>query len=289
MLDEKTRKKLEASQRSEITEHFIYRKLAEKTKEAHNKRILEGIAQDELRHYGVWKKYTGEAIKPDRIKIFKYFWISRIFGLTFGLRLMERGEERAQAFYAQLPDIVKDAERIEKDENEHENALLAMIDEEKLKYMSSIVLGLNDALVELTGALAGFTFVFQKTGTVALAGIVTGIAASLSMGASEYLSTKAEEGSKKPGKASVYTTVAYFLAVLFLIAPYLFIQNIYLSLGVTVLNAIILIVVFTFYISVARNMSFRKRFLEMASITLGIAALTFAIGFVVRMLFGIEI
>ncbi len=289
MLDTRTRTKLVASQRNEITEHSIYTKLAEKAKDAGNRRILERIAKDELRHYGIWKKYTGEDVAPDAAKLWRYFLISRIFGLTFGLRLMEGGEEKAQAFYSKLPAVVRDAKRIEREENEHEKRLLGMIDEEKLNYMSSIVLGLNDALVELTGALAGFTFVLQKTGTIALAGIVTGIAAALSMGASEYLSTKAEEGKKRPGKASIYTTAAYFLAVLFLIAPYMFIQNVYLSLGVTVLNAIILILVFTFYISVAKNTSFRRRFAEMASITLGIAALSFAIGLAVRILFGIEV
>ena len=33
-----------------------------------------------------------------------------------------------------------------------------MINDERLQYISSMVLGINDALVELTGAPAGFTF-----------------------------------------------------------------------------------------------------------------------------------
>ena len=39
----------------------------------------------------------------------------------------------------------------------NESALLQLLDEEKLRYTGSIVLGLNDVLVELTGALAGLT------------------------------------------------------------------------------------------------------------------------------------
>ena len=40
-------------------------------------------------------------------------------------------------------------------EEEHERELIALIDEERLRDMGSVVLGLNDALVEFTGMLAG--------------------------------------------------------------------------------------------------------------------------------------
>jgi VIT1/CCC1 family predicted Fe2+/Mn2+ transporter len=57
----------------------------------------------------------------------------------------------------------------------------------------------------------------------------------------------------------------------------------------TILNAIIVIFVFTFYISVAKDISFRKRFFEMVLISLGIAALTFAIGFLIRAFLNVEL
>lgn len=119
------------------------------------------------------------------------------------------------------------AKSIVKDEDEHEKQLIDLIDEERLRYVGSMVLGLNDALVELTGALAGLTFALRNTHVVAMAGLITGVAASLSMAASEYLSTKSEEGAKNPLKASVYTGSAYVLTVLFLIFPYLFFTNLY--------------------------------------------------------------
>lgn len=62
----------------------------------------------------------------------------------------------------------------------------------RLSYMSSVVLGLNDALVEFTGALAGFTLALNEPRLVALTGSITGVAAALSMAASEYLSTKSD-------------------------------------------------------------------------------------------------
>ena len=52
----------------------------------------------------------------------------------------------------------------------------------RLEYMGSVVLGLNDALVEFTGALAGFTLALSDSRLTALTGSITGIAAALSIG-----------------------------------------------------------------------------------------------------------
>jgi len=276
-------------QRNEITEYIIYKKLSEATKNPGNKDILKRISEDELRHYNIWKEYTNEDVKPDNFKIWKYFLISKILGLTFGLKLMEKGEEQAQLNYDDISKFVPRAKEISEEENEHERQLIDLIDEERLKYVSSMLLGLNDALVELTGALAGFTLALQNTRLIATVGLVTGIAASLSMAASEYLSTKSEEGSKNPIKASVYTGLAYICTVFLLIFPFLLFQNLYFCLSFTVFNAILVIFMFTFYISVAKDISFRRRFAEMAAISLGVAALTFIIGFFIRMFLGIEI
>ena len=51
-----------------------------------------------------------------------------------------------------------------------------MIDEEKLKYIGAVVLGMNDALVELTGTLAGLTLALQNEKLVGVAGLITGVA-----------------------------------------------------------------------------------------------------------------
>jgi hypothetical protein len=192
-IDKETRQKLLGFQKNEITEHHIYLNLARAIKSSENSRILEEIAQDELRHYQTWRKHTQQDVKPDRLQVWKYTLIGRVLGFTFGVKLMERGEEGAQQSYAQLYGTIPEAESIVREENEHENALLELLDEELLRYTGSMVLGLNDALVELTGALAGLTFALQNTRLIALTGLITGIAATLSMAASEYLSTKSEE------------------------------------------------------------------------------------------------
>jgi len=276
-------------QKNEITEHFIYEKLSSFQKSKHNQEVLKSISDDELRHYGIWKLYTGEEVKPDKRKIWWYVFIAKVFGVTFGLKLMESGEESAQEVYEKVAQVIPEALKIKDEEETHENELVNMIDEEKLKYIGSVVLGLNDALVELTGTLAGLTFALQNARLVGVAGLITGIAASLSMAASEYLSTKAEGGEKNPLKASIYTGFAYVLAVIILILPFLLLGNPFLSLLIALIGAIFLILVFTFYFSVVREVSFRKRFTEMLAISLGVAGLSFLIGLAVRQFMGIDV
>jgi VIT1/CCC1 family predicted Fe2+/Mn2+ transporter len=290
MIDSRTRKKLLASQRNEITEHIIYGRLARKQKNPHNRKLLEGMARDELSHYNFWKKQTGEDAGPKSLKIFWYYWISVAFGLTFGLKLMENGEEMAQDVYEKISKHVPGVKKIIQDENRHESELVGMIDEEKLRYVGSIVLGINDALVELTGALAGFTLALQNTSLIAMTGLITGVAAALSMAASEYLSTKSEAteaSTKNPLRASIYTGTVYMVTVLLLVAPFLLLQSIYLSLGITIAIAILVIFVFTFYISVAKELPFRRRFAEMAAISLGVAGISFLLGMAIKMFLGV--
>jgi VIT1/CCC1 family predicted Fe2+/Mn2+ transporter len=288
-ISEELRERLLVFQKNEITEHHIYQRLARRASHPENRRILEDIARDELRHYHTWQAHTGQDVAPDPWRIWQYHWISRVFGFTFGVKLLERGEEDAQDSYEHLQGVIPEAEAILAEENQHEAALLELLDEERLRYTGSIVLGLNDALVELTGALAGLTLALQDTRLIALTGSITGIAAALSMGSSEYLSTKAEKTVKNPLRASIYTGVAYLVTVLLLIGPYLFLENYYLCLGCVLAEAVLIIALFNYYISVARDEPFRGRFLEMAGLSLGVAALSFLMGFLMRRFLGIEI
>jgi len=274
-------------QRNEITEHHIYARLASTVKDPHNAGVLRQIAEDEKRHYEFWKKHTGRDVKPSGIRVYFYYWVSRILGITFGIKLMERGEAAARVAYGSIEAEVPGAAAIASEEDTHEGKLIAMLDEERLQYVGSVVLGLNDALVELTGTLAGLSFALQNTRLIALTGFITGIAASLSMAASEYLSTR-HEGGGHPLKSSVYTGITYVTTVLVLIAPYLFLGNYLSCLGATLGLAILIILIFNFYISVAKDLPFARRFIEMAAISLGVAAVSFCIGLAARHFTGIE-
>jgi vacuolar iron transporter family protein len=270
-------------QRSEITEHHIYTKIAAATPEPGNRDVLTRIAAQELEHYGIWKRYTGQEAAPDRKRIWFYYLVSRIFGMTFAIKLMEGMEQRAQSVDLSVIDLIPEMPQMLADEKAHEQDLIALIDEERLNYIGSVVLGLNDALIEFTGTLAGFTFALQNTRVIAMAGLITGVAASLSMGASEYLSQRSDGGRQTdPLKAALYTGATYILTVALLVLPYLLLQSLYGALALTLAGAVLVIFLFTFYIAVAKDLPFWRRFAEMAGICLGIAAISFVIGLVIR-------
>ena len=183
-------------------------------------------------------------------------------------------------------------QQIARDEDEHEQRLIALINEERLEYMGSVVLGLNDALVEFTGALAGFTLALSDSRLIALTGSITGIAAALSMASSEYLSTKSENGNengKHPVKASIYTGIAYIFTVVALVAPFIFISNVLMALGLMLIIALSIIALFNYYYSIARSESFRKRFTEMAVLSFSVAALSILIGYALKEFTGIDV
>ena len=211
-------KQLRQMQKNEITEYHIYTLIARRLKNEQDREKLKRIALQEKAHAEIWGRYTGLQIKPNKFKIFYYRVLCFLFGYTFTLKILERKEDRAQKNYALIAEAVPEAEMIIKEENEHEHELINMLNEERLSYVGSIVLGLNDALVELTGTLAGLTFALADSRIISLSGLITGIAASLSMAASEYLSAKAD-GNKNALKSALYTGCAYVVTVAILILP----------------------------------------------------------------------
>jgi len=288
-LSKKDFKKIKKFQEGEITEYHIYQYIAKKEKDEKNIEILLEIADDELRHYHIWEEISGIKIKPKRFVIFMYKILILIFGYTFALRIMERGEENAQDAYGKIDAYQDVIEKITKEEEEHEMQLLDMLDEDRLNYVGSMVLGLNDALVELSGTLAGLTLAFQgNTELISLSGLITGIAASLSMAASEYLSSKSEK-KENAFKSSLYTGGAYIITVILLVLPYLLLSNAFVALGIMLGTVVFIIFFFNLYISIAKNLNFKQRFLQMAIISLGVAALSFVIGLGIEQVLGVSI
>jgi VIT1/CCC1 family predicted Fe2+/Mn2+ transporter len=286
-MDNTIQRKITLAARNEITEFYIYKNVAAHTKNKQNRQLLLDIASQEKKHYNYWQGILGHEVKPSNIKIWFYTTLTLVFGLSFSLKLMEKGESLAQNLYQDIGHTYPEALRIMNEEQRHEQDLLNLINEKFLNYVSSFVLGLNDALVELTGALAGFTLALQNTRLIAVVGLITGIAASLAMATSEYLSTR-EEAEKNAIQAGLVTGIAYFVTVILLILPYWIFSQAIFALCVTLSVAVLIILVFTFYTSVAKSLSFKKKFSEMAVISLGVAALNFVIGFLIKQYFGLE-
>ena len=289
-LSEKALGIIRKMQQNELTESVIYREIAKFAKGDENKKTLLRLAGEERAHYEIWKKYTGLELKVEKAKVFKYKWLARILGFTFAVKLMEKGEEGAQKEYAFLRDEVEESVHIREQEEEHESALLKMLDEESLQYVGSMVLGMNDALVELTGSLAGFTFAMQNTRLIALSGLIMGISATFSMASSEFLAAKSE-GRDDALKSCSYTGVAYLVTVALLILPYLVFESAQYMMALFCMLAVVVLIIagFTYYISVAQDEKFRPRFLEMSLISIGVAVVSFFVGVLAKRFLGVDL
>ena len=287
-MDDKSIKIARAAQRTEITEHFIYIRLAERCRDKNNAEVLRKIGEQEKSHALFWKSKTGVYVEPVRWKVFRTIFLTRILGLTFVLKQMEKREGSGSKRYSEMALFFPEASGMSDEESVHEKEILSMLDEEHLQYVGSIVLGLNDALVELTGALAGFTLALGETRVITLAGLVTGISAAFSMAASDYLSSKAE-GDSKAKRSALYTGVAYLLTVILLILPFLFLANKFMALAITLTTAVLIIFGFNYYISVAKDLNFKQRFLEMTIISMSVAGFSFIVGYALKALLGVDI
>ena len=277
-------------QQSELTESVIYAEIAKFAKGEQNKETLMRLSREEKAHYEIWKSYTGIEMKPNKLKVFWYKFIARLLGFTFAVKLMENGEENAQEEYAVLAEEVPESVVIRQQEEEHEEALLGMLDEESLQYVGSMVLGLNDALVELTGSLAGFAFALQNTRLIALSGLIVGISATFSMASSEFLAARSE-GRTDALKSCSYTGIAYLLTVVALIAPYLLFPSEQFLLALVCMLAVVVLIIagFTYYTSVAQDQPFKSRFTEMAAISISVAVLSFIVGILAKKFLGVDL
>jgi len=277
-------------QKDEITGTAIYYHIAKKQKDANNKKIFTSFAEVEHSHYLTWKKYTEQDVKPDKTKVLIFKILHTFLGITFTIKYLENNELSGIQGLERVFNEFPETKNIINDEHEHENYLVSLIDEERLQYVGSMVLGLNDALVELSGAIAGFTFALANTRLIAMSAIITGVAATLSMAASSYLAQRAD-GNTKALKSSLYTGIAYLITVTLMVMPYLlFPNNLYIIAFILMLLIVVSIILFfTYYISVTKSLPFWSRFAEMSIISLGVAAISFVIGLLAKALLAIDI
>ena len=268
---------------------IIYEFMAKKEKNEENKKILMQMSKDEKKHAEVWKNITKKNLKPSKLSILKFKVLTIIMGITFVIKTMQRKENLAQHEYEKMKEELPEAAKMLEDERRHEKELYNMIDEERLNYIGAMVLGLNDALVELTGAIAGVTFALANTKLVALTGIVTGISATFSMTASNYLAERADNNPNAL-KSSIYTGVAYLITVALLVLPYLLLPTYMyiIAFAIMIATVIFIIMFFNYYISVAKEEPFLKNFVTMAIISLSVAVISYIIGILAKKLLGID-
>ncbi len=285
-IDNSAQKRVLKAQQMEITEYKLYQQLATMTKEPQNREVLTHIAQDELRYYTQLKEVTGQDVAPSAVDFYVYFWIARVFGIIFMMKLRDVAIKRR---YSSLAGDFPQVTRVATQEIGHIATLRDSMTEERLLYIGALVLGLNDAIVEITGAVAGFTFALQSTTLIALAGTITGIAGALSMASSEYLEKQSESAALSSAKAAVYTGGSYLLTAVILVAPYFFFSSYLIALVWMLVFAFIIIAFFSVYSAFLTNQRFSSRFPQMLLLSFGIAFVSFLIGSVLRIVLHINI
>jgi len=281
-----TMKKILVYQKNEITEHILYGALAQRFK-GKNGEILHKISGDELRHYDFFKKITGRDVRPDYIRIFFFRIVSRVFGITFTMKMMSNGEDQAEHNYEEVEDRVPGIKKIISEEVKHEESLMAQIEEGVITHMGSMVLAINNSIQEITGIVVGLTFALSSAILVGKTALISGMAATLAMVASEYLSQKAEAGdSGEPLKAALYTGVVYLLVVAVIVSPYFIFESHYAALAVALGAVVLIITVFTFFMSVVKGLRYRRAVMEVSAITAVVVALSLGLGMVIKLVFG---
>jgi len=276
-------------------DYVVYKELARIERNREFRASLEQLMAQELQDFEFWQARSVQKdfrVSPFRVWLFKS--MRKVLGLTFTAKFLE-GRERGMIdkyskYLNSIADIKerKGIEEIIKHEQFHEKKFISQVKEEKVEFMSSIVLGINDGLIELTGALVGFSFALQNHKLVALTGLITGVSASLSMAASSYMQAKHEVG-KDPRKAGLYTGISYIVVVIILVAPFLLMNNVFAAIGVMLALVLGIITALSFYASVLFDFDFKSHLGQMVLFSLGVAVIAFGIGYSFRSLSGVEV
>jgi VIT1/CCC1 family predicted Fe2+/Mn2+ transporter len=278
---------------NELTEHVIYSQLAAREKNPDNRTVLAKLAAEEKIHYEFWRTVAGlEEIKPRRWVVYSYAFLRTLLGVTFTTKFLEGHENDAVRNYQSILDNIPSQHKdqllkIIEDEKSHERSLLAQIKEKRIAYLSFIVLGLADAIVEITGVHAGFLGVTGSTLIAGISGIIVGFAAAISMGSAAYLQAK-QDPEKSPLASAFTTGLSYLFSVICLALPYFLLRSMFPAFLTSASVGIILIGGFTFYGAIVFERKFWHDFLEAVILMLGTAVATYALGTIVSAIFHVS-
>src|SRR5713226_5024453 len=282
------------SARDEYTDGAVYQMLSRHEKNQSFKKALEDLARGEQSHYEFWQAYTHDpGVKVNRLKVYFTLLLRLTLGLTFTMKFLERHENAHHERYRQMLKNIPPADKARfeamlEEEEHQESYLMGEVHEGRVKYMSFIVLGLADAVVEISGIHAGSLGIYRKTELAGLAGVIAGMASSLAMASAAYAQAKQGfEGSAK--WSAVYTGVSYMFTAIFLALPYFLTGSMVLALGSSLVVGIILVAMMTYYDTVISAKHFARQFVEIAGIILAASLALYIAGTLINQFLGITI
>ena len=275
--------------RDEYAEYVIYKRLSESGFEKNQdfKNTLARLAEMEYKHYEFWSKYCPEKkVGVSRLRVYFIVLVRWLLGVTFAVKFLERSETNVIKNYQNMAHRIPAEDRLPfeemiADEKQHEQEFSDQFKEAHIKYISFIVLGLADALVEIAGIHAGSLGIYNSTELAGLAGIIAGAAASIAMASAAYAQAKAGfKGSA--AMSAVYTGISYFVTAVILATPYFLTKIMLNALFGSLAMAIVVIAFISFYGSVISGTRFSKDFVEVTSIMLGATVALYVIGIAIR-------
>ena len=275
---------------------MVYKRLSEskRTKDAKLKEILTTLSKTEYKHYEFWKKYSPDTkVSVSKWTVYLTLFLRLIFGNTFAIKYLEKHETAVIKRYKSVKSSIPESDQREfdemvRDEEEHENAFMEQMQGRYLKYISFIILGLADAIVEISGIHAGSLGIYHSTEITGLAGIVAGAAASIAMASAAY--AQAKQGFQgSPTISALFTGISYFISAIILATPYFTTPSQIIAIRTSIVLAILIIAFVTYYNSVVSQSHFLRDFSELAGIMLGASAALFLFGLLIRSVFGITI
>lgn len=284
----------ERESRDELTDYTVYKTLAERGRNGKTKEVFHKLSQMEKGHFDFWNRYLdGKQVTPKISKVYLVFLLRYIMGATFAIKWLEGQEsitiKKYESYRSMIPEEDREAfDRMIEDEKEHEAYFASQVEGSYIKYISFIVLGLADALVEIAGIHAGSLGIYQSTEITGLAGIVAGAAASIAMASAAYAQAKhGFQGSS--GLAAAYTGVSYFISAVILALPYFITKVMAIAISISLVFGILIIAFVSWYNSVISSASFKRDFMELSGIMLGASLALYLFGQLVRTFLGITI
>lgn len=272
----------------EYLDFTLYDRLSKRVRD--NSSFADALGQlsaTERRHFEFWRRYLpGEEPKFSRAKLFLVLFFYRVFGITFAVRYLERHESRTINEYKSVEPLVPEGDRADfdsmiRDEEEHEREFSRRVESSSVRYISFVVLGLADALVEISGIHAGSLGIYNVTEIAGLAGIIAGGAASLAMASAAF--AQAKQGFQGSARLSaIYTGVSYFVTAAFLAAPYFLTKSMVSALGISLTLAVIILALATYYSSVISGKPFPREFAEILLILFGATIALYLFGAFIR-------
>lgn len=199
---------------NEYNDSVLYAALAKVERNKEFRKRLEHMSSMEAGHAEFWQKILERrGISPKarkrgfHIGIIKF--MRRIFGAALAASLLELGESSAVSAYHSFlksSDLAEEEKarlsRIIVDELEHEKAFSASKKLFHVENFRDLILGMNDGLVEILGAVTGLSAVYMFNPLmVAVSGLIVGVAGALSMAIGSFISVRSQrqvnEGTKR--------------------------------------------------------------------------------------------